>query len=315
MINLSKATLILNTDGIVGIPTETVYGLAANIKSEMALSKIFETKERPFFDPLIVHVHSKEQAKKFCSNWSNISDILAENFWPGPLTLIQKKNDLINPLITSGLDTVGLRMPNSDITLRLIEELGSPLAAPSANKFKQTSPTKAKHVSDVFPDLLVLDGGDCEIGIESTILEIFESEIIIYRPGMITKEAIQRCLSNAGINLTIKFAESPVAPGHLKHHYMPKLPVILLKGGTELHEFDISNIPKELVSSPCYYHLDQTAELTARSLYQKLREFDKDHTSIVLTITNDKLVDEKWSGILNRIQKAASYKLSKQVTR
>jgi L-threonylcarbamoyladenylate synthase len=311
MKNLDKAKLILSSDGVVGIPTETVYGLAANINSEKALAKIFETKERPFFDPLIVHVCSKEQAKKYCSNWTSVSDILADRFWPGPLTLIQKKNELINPLITSGLETVGLRVPNTAITLKLIEDLGCPLAAPSANKFKQTSPTKAEHVREVFPDLLVLDGGDCEIGIESTILEIFDSEIIIYRPGMITKEVIQECLVSAGVDLPIRFSESPVAPGHLKHHYMPKLPVILLKGGDKLSQFDTSNVPKDLMSAPCFYHLDQTAELTARSLYQNLRVFDKGHTSIVLTISNEKLIDEKWSGILNRIQKAASYKLSK----
>ena len=151
--NIEKYTKILLNEDVVAIPTETVYGLAGSISSEKALHKIFKTKERPYFDPLIVHVSSIEQAKEYVTDWTEITEILAQNFWPGPLTFVLPKNDKVSDTITSGLNTVAIRMPNHIKTLKLIESLGTPVAAPSANPFKKTSPTTTAHVSEYFPDI------------------------------------------------------------------------------------------------------------------------------------------------------------------
>ncbi len=182
---------ILKNGGVVAMPTETVYGLAGDVEQETAIKKIFSTKERPFFDPLIVHISSIEQAKKLTTQWDETCEKLAESFWPGPLTLILPKSDLVNPLITSGLNSVGLRWPNHALAMELISNFNLGLAAPSANKFKKTSPTSKEHVEAEFGNnVFVLDGGKCEVGIESTVAGVFKDRIEIYRPGMISLEDI-----------------------------------------------------------------------------------------------------------------------------
>ncbi len=300
MNDIKKACEILLSGGVVGIPTETVYGLAASIESQTGIDRIFSTKERPFFDPLIVHVSSINQAKEYTSNWNNLCEVLAKELWPGAVTLIVPKNDLISSKITSGLDTVGLRMPNHPMALELIEKLGHPVAAPSANKFKKTSPTSSEHVEIEFPEITVLDGGPCEIGIESTVLGIFDSEIKIYRPGMITKEHLLEILNDHKV--TIEYVESPVAPGHLKHHYMPKLPVIV-----QIAESTFDQIPEHLLTNHIHWPLPALAHQAARELYSKFREFDlKEYSSILITVTPEQLQKEDFKGILNRLEKAAT---------
>jgi L-threonylcarbamoyladenylate synthase len=165
---LLKARDRLVAGDVVAIPTETVYGLAASIDSEKGLRRIFSLKERPFFDPLIVHVASLKEASSLVRDWPPIADFIGRYFWPGPLTLVLPKAERVNSLITSGLDTVAVRYPSHPLTLDLIRLVGTPLAAPSANKFGKTSPSRALHVKSEFPgtDLLILDGGECEIGVE-----------------------------------------------------------------------------------------------------------------------------------------------------
>jgi L-threonylcarbamoyladenylate synthase len=203
MTKIEKAITLLKHGGVVGIPTETVYGLAASVESSEGIDKIFSTKERPFFDPLIVHVSSIDQAKNYVKSWPKVCDILAEKFWPGPVTFILPKNNHISDKISSGLETVGIRMPNHPQTLELINKLGHPIAAPSANKFKKTSPTCAQDVEAEFQNIFVIDGGPCDIGIESTILGFDDSKISVYRPGMVTKSQIEEILSINGINLDV----------------------------------------------------------------------------------------------------------------
>jgi L-threonylcarbamoyladenylate synthase len=312
MTKISEACKILNNGGVVGMPTETVYGLAASIDNSHGIENIFKTKERPFFDPLIVHVNSIQQARAQASQWYPICDILAESFWPGPMTLILPKADHISSMITSGLDTVGIRMPSHSIASELIEQLGKPVAAPSANKFKKTSPTTAAHVQSEFPEIMVLDGGQCEIGIESTVLGVEEDKIKIYRPGMLTKSILESILRKHNLDIKIEYTESPVAPGHLKHHYMPNLPIITLWGSANyLDEAIITEIPEGILKNLNTWVLPTDANLAARNLYQKFRELDtKQATAIVLVLDKKLKEKEEWLGILNRIKKATTFFLT-----
>jgi L-threonylcarbamoyladenylate synthase len=309
MNDITKACKLLKSGQVVGMPTETVYGLAGLITSPEGIENIFKTKERPFFDPLIVHVSDLVQAKAQAKYWYPVCDLLAKHFWPGPLTMILPKADHINTMITSGLDTVGIRMPNHPIALDLIKSLGTPVAAPSANKFKKTSPTRAEHVSKEFNDLYVLDGGPCEIGIESTVLGVFENEIKIYRPGMLTKSKLETFLSDHGMDLKVTYQESPVAPGHLKHHYMPNLPIALFWGEFNGKEsLSQSNIPKEKLEKINHWKLPTDPNVAARELYEKFRSLDSKDASLIL-LELDPMVQEleDWKGILNRIDKAKTF--------
>lgn len=290
MNDIEKAKNILLNEDVVAIPTETVYGLAGRIDSDKAINQIFKIKDRPFFDPLIVHVSSVEMAIPLVKEFNSIAKTLSNAFWPGPLALILEKSNLISDTITSGLDRVAIRMPNHRTTLDLIEELGSPLAAPSANKFKKTSPTSKEHVFDEFgEEVFILDGGESNIGIESTVVGIFDNKIEIYRPGMITKEEIQKVLPNIEVN----YKESPVAPGQLKHHYMPNLPLTICD---ENFQFN----PKEY----SVWTLEDDPIKVARELYSKLRELDKKNKEILFILKQKYKDSSKWEGILNRLNKA-----------
>lgn len=313
MTKISKACEILKSGGVIGLPTETVYGLAGSIQSNEGIDKIFQTKERPFFDPLIVHVSSIEQAKTCVKSWPKVCDVLAESFWPGPLTFILPKSTLISDKISSGLDTVGIRMPNHDMALELIEQLGHPVAAPSANKFKKTSPTNFNHVQSEFPETFILDGGQCEIGIESTIIGITQSSVLIYRPGMVSREQLQEELNKNHLKMKVQYQESPVAPGHLKHHYMPKKPIIL----EVLNEIvkDSQHIPKKFIEDHSTWTLPDNAATAARELYGKFRSLDDEETSsIKIKLNDDQLKSDLFKGVINRLIKAASYTLPKELS-
>jgi L-threonylcarbamoyladenylate synthase len=301
---IDKAVKILKNDGVVAIPTETVYGLAASITSDVGLNKIFSTKERPFFDPLIVHVNSKDMAKSLTIEWTDVCDKLADAFWPGPMTMVLKKDSKkVSDLITSGLDSVGLRIPNHKLALDLISKVNIPLAAPSANKFKKTSPTSASHVQDEFGgEVFVVDGGECSIGIESTVLSVKENSIEIYRPGMLTKEDIEKVLNDNSIE--VKYTQSPVAPGQLEHHYMPKIPIII-SWDNKLDEKQIQK--KSILTNPFTWKLDNNFEIIARKLYSEFRiAQDQNYSCIILEVNSDYTKDDKFRGILNRISKAKS---------
>ena len=237
--DLDLAKNLLENDEVVAIPTETVYGLAGNIFSEKAIKKIFETKKRPFFNPLIVHVHSLTCLDAVCSEIPLKAKLLANNFWPGPLTLVLKKQISISDLVTGGKDTVAVRIPNHPLTLNLLSKLNFPLAAPSANPFGSISPTTAKHVANYFSNTLplVLDGGNCKNGIESTIIGFENEEPILYRLGAISREEIESVIGP--ILLKNKTENAPEAPGMLTRHYAPITKTIL-----------VSDVKKELEKYP-----------------------------------------------------------------
>jgi L-threonylcarbamoyladenylate synthase len=226
---IDYAARIIKEGGLVAFPTETVYGLGANALNPLAVAKIFKLKERPSFDPLIVHVASFDDLTKLTSNIDERVMQLALHFWPGPLTIVLPKSDIVPDLVTSGLPTVGIRMPDNKIALELIKRSGCPIAAPSANKFGQLSPTSAMHVKKQLPNVdYILDGGKTTVGIESTIVSVEDNICSILRPGRITLNEIKKALPDL-FTYSTKKSEKIVAPGLLKSHYSPKKPLYLLK--------------------------------------------------------------------------------------
>jgi L-threonylcarbamoyladenylate synthase len=225
--DIVKAKEILENENLVAIPTETVYGLAGNIYSEKAINKIFKTKNRPFNNPLIVHIHSKELLENIAQEIPEKAKKLADAFWPGSLTLVLKKKETIPYSITAGKETVAVRVPNHPLTLELLKQLDFPLAAPSANPFGSISPTTSQHVADYFTDTLemVLDGSNCENGIESTIVGFEDEKAILYRLGSISVEDIESIIGP--IQIVNKNDSSPNAPGMLSRHYAPKTKTIV----------------------------------------------------------------------------------------
>ena len=227
--DIQKAIQILNENKLVAIPTETVYGLAGNIYSEKAISSIFKMKQRPLFNPLIVHIPSVKHLDSIVSYIPEKAKLLSDAFWPGPLTLVLKKQPNIPDSVTAGKNTVAVRIPNHPIALKLLEVLDFPLAAPSANPFGCISPTSAKHVETYFKNQLgmVLDGGPCKNGIESTIVGFENDEPIIYRLGSISVEDIEAVVGK--IQIKNKKELNPDAPAMLSRHYAPTTPTCLVE--------------------------------------------------------------------------------------
>ena len=226
--DIQKAVQLLTEEQLVAIPTETVYGLAGNIFSEKAIKSIFSTKQRPFFNPLIVHISSVKSLNNLVTHVPEKAKLLAAAFWPGSMTLVLKKSKTIPDIITAGKDTVAVRVPNHPITLALLKKLPFPLAAPSANPFGSISPTKPAHVENYFRNSIkmVLDGGSCANGIESTIIGFENEEPVIYRLGALPLEEIEAVVG--AISIKNKKEEKPDAPGMLARHYAPKTSTFLV---------------------------------------------------------------------------------------
>jgi L-threonylcarbamoyladenylate synthase len=226
-VDIDKAKMLLEQGDLVGIPTETVYGLAANALNAEAVVKIFRTKNRPEFDPLIVHVSSFDQVKLLVSDFPAPLLELAAHFWPGPLTLLLPKKPLVPDIVTSGLDTVGIRMPKHPLTQKLLAQLDFPLAAPSANPFGYISPTKASHVNDQLGDSIpyILDGGSCDVGLESTIVGMEGEQVVVYRIGGLDLQDIKEVVGQ--LKVLDYSSSNPKAPGMLKSHYAPSKPFLL----------------------------------------------------------------------------------------
>ena len=212
---------------MVAIPTETVYGLAANIYDEEAVKEIFELKQRPLFNPLIVHIHSLNQLEELAAELPEKARLMAAAFWPGELTLVLKKKSIVPKLITAGKDTVAIRMPRHPLVTELLKNIDFPLAAPSANPFGSISPTTAQRVKDYFEDRLpmVLDGGPCSSCIESTIIGFDNEQPILYRLGAIAVEEIEKL--TGPVKQIINNEKNPQAPGMFLKHYSPKTPIVL----------------------------------------------------------------------------------------
>ncbi len=224
--DVSAAAKLLLRGELVGIPTETVYGLAANVFDVDAVLRIFEVKARPAFDPLIVHIHDRAQLSALVSQVLPEAEALMRCFWPGPLTLVLPKSAAVPDVVTSGLDTVAIRMPNHPLTLALLQVIDTPLAAPSANPFGYVSPTTAAHVADQLGEKIpyVLDGGPCTVGVDSTIIGGEDWLPVLYRPGGLPIEEIEAVIGSVRPHVQKVL---PVAPGMIESHYAPRRPLIV----------------------------------------------------------------------------------------
>lgn len=237
--NIAYAAELLNKGEVVGMPTETVYGLAANAYDENAVEKIFKAKGRPQDNPLIVHINSMDMLNDLVENIPQIAYKLASKFWPGPLTMIFHKSDKIPLAVTAGLSTIAIRYPSNKVACMLIEESGLPLAAPSANLSGRPSPTTANHV---FNDLntkipAILDGGPCEFGLESTVVLLAEDKVILLRPGAITLEMLKEVVPNVEVNKGVLHQvaddEEVASPGMKHTHYSPRANVCIIDSNFE----------------------------------------------------------------------------------
>jgi L-threonylcarbamoyladenylate synthase len=281
--DIDKARHILIDGGIVGIPTETVYGLAANALNEEAVIKIFEAKARPHFDPLIIHIPSLAYIYTYVTRLPESAEKLAQAFWPGPLTLLLPKADCIPDLVTSGSDFVAVRVPNHPLTIELLKGLPFPLAAPSANPFGYISPTTAVHVNNQLGQKVdyILDGGPSRIGLESTIVGFNEDKPVIMRLGGLSIDEIEKVCGKAGLQLNN--SSNPLAPGQLSSHYSPRKPLYTGKLKELLKEHQDKRIglisyfkefTAESIAQQWQLSLKQDINEAACNLFSILREAD-----------------------------------------
>jgi L-threonylcarbamoyladenylate synthase len=284
---LEEALALLNAGKLVAIPTETVYGLAANALNADAVIHIFETKNRPHFDPLIVHVADIEQVNEVASHVPAHARTLMEALWPGPLTIVLRKHERVPHIVTSGLDTVGVRMPNHPLTLELLRSLDFPLAAPSANPFGYISPTSALHVAEQLGDRspYILDGGECIVGVESTIIDCSGDTPTILRLGGTSVETIEEIIGPVHVNAIS--TSSPQAPGMLHSHYAPRKPMLVGNIHELLH--DQGNNVSILSFKDSFHNyrnirLSEIGDLheAARNLFAAMRKLDADHHEIII---------------------------------
>jgi L-threonylcarbamoyladenylate synthase len=232
--NINSAIEALLNHELAAIPTETVYGLAGNAYDDTVIKKIFDLKKRPLINPLIVHIKSESYLNQVAQNIPDKALQLAKRFWPGPLTLLLEKKPHISNLLTAGKVTVAVRVPKHPVTLAVLEKLEFPLAAPSANPFGSISPTSAEHVFNYFGQSLdvILDGGECELGIESTIIGFEGNEAILYRLGSLSIKEIEQEVGT--VRLNTKNDKNPEAPGMLSRHYSPKTDTYLTNNVSEM---------------------------------------------------------------------------------
>ena len=231
-ISLQSAADVLKLGGLVALPTETVYGLGANALDARAVARIFAAKERPFFDPLIVHLADVSWWPRVVLDFPPVAELLAKHFWPGPLTLVLPKVAAIPDIVTSGMPSVAIRVPDHDLTREILRRADVPVAAPSANPFGRLSPTTAEHVRQQLGDRvdLILDGGPCRVGVESTILQFHGDEVVCLRPGGVPLEAIENLIGPVG-RLTPRDSDEqrPAAPGMLASHYAPHTKLMIVE--------------------------------------------------------------------------------------
>ena len=289
--DISEAKRWLDDNQVVGIPTETVYGLAGNALNPEAVLRIFKVKNRPSFDPLIVHVAQIEQVYAITEDIPEPLLNLAQAFWPGPLTLLLPRKNIIPDLVTSGLETVAIRIPSHPLTRSLLGALAYPLAAPSANPFGYISPTTARHVEDQLGDQVpyILDGGPATVGLESTITGLEEGKLIVFRVGGLS---VQQLEEKAGTSLEIRphSSSNPKAPGQLKSHYAPTIPVRMQDPETLLAAFAAEDIGviafnelDDRIPEANQVVLSETGDLdeAARHLFQALRTLDNRTLKII----------------------------------
>lgn len=334
LVALKKAANILKNNGLVAFPTETVYGLGANALEETAIKKIYIAKGRPSDNPLIVHISSIEEIYPLIDLMPEKALFLAKKFWPGPLTIVLKKSDLIPSITSGGLNTVAIRIPKNNIARALIKECKFPIAAPSANISTKPSPTMACHVySDLNGKIdMIIDGGPCHFGIESTVIEVLEDKVTILRPGSITKEMLESIVSNVEIDKPIleeNLTTLPRSPGMKYKHYAPKGDIFIIDGNTN----NVKNYILSSLKNDKIYNINSIAIISAEMMpfYKNFNTLNigsiKNQQSIAKNIflvlrkcdslNMEKIYIEAFSekgiglAIMNRLKKASGYNIIK----
>lgn len=289
--SVDDAAKMLAEGKVVAIPTETVYGLAGNAYEPKALAQIFAIKERPTFDPLIVHICDVAQLSDIAHDIPEAAYKLAEAYWPGPMTLILPKKDCIPDLCTSGLPSVAVRFPAHPVAQEIIRKAGVPLAAPSANLFKHVSPTTAKHVADQLSDrglAGIVDGGPCNVGVESSIISVLSETPTVLRPGAITPEMVEKVLGKVSIKeSTSKPGQAMTAPGQCDTHYRPQVPLYYgeVPAGTKLPENTVRiAFGKTEGPIPATLNLSENGDMleATSKLYAYMHDLDLPKYSLIL---------------------------------
>jgi len=326
---IEQAAAILRRGGLVGIPTETVYGLGANGLDPEAVERIFLAKQRPQDNPLILHIPCAQWLEDYCCDIPHTAGLLAERFWPGPLTMVLYRQDCVPDVVTAGLDTVGMRCPDHELCREIIRHAGVPVAAPSGNTSGRPSPTTAAHMAEDMDGRIdaIVDGGPCRVGVESTIIDLTCQPPRLLRPGGITLEQLREVLGevavDAAVTRKLKKGEKPKAPGMAYRHYAPKAPVTVVTGDPERsadyiaarasHEdgiicFDefMDRFPKQTVTK---HVMDlgsvEDKEEQARHIFDALRFFD--HTEVRAIWAQCPDTQGLGLAIANRLNKAAGF--------
>lgn len=321
------AAEILRSGGLVGLPTETVYGLGANGLNESAVRAIFEAKGRPQDNPLILHIPNADWLERFCCDIPDAAYALVEHFWPGPLTMILKRREIVPNVTTGGLDTVGMRCPDHAVTLAIIEAAGVPVAAPSGNISGRPSPTCARHMIEDMDGRIdgIVDGGACGVGVESTIIDLTVTPPRLLRPGGLPLEELRAVLGEIAVDKAVlaplSEGEKPRAPGMKYRHYAPKAPVTVVTGESTKTAAYIHLLASEKTGVICFEEYrdlfpdcavesigsaEDKAE-QARRIFDALRAFDEtDVTAIYAQCPNDEGLG---LAIANRLKKAAGFQV------
>jgi L-threonylcarbamoyladenylate synthase len=315
-----RAAELLRAGQLVALPTETVYGLAANAWNEAAVRRIYEAKGRPAENPIIVHVASLELARRCVSEWPRTAEQLAATFWPGPLTLVLPRSEEIPPLVTARGATVGVRWPSHPFIQAVIRACGFPLAAPSANRSCELSPTTAEHVRKSLGAKisLIIDGGPVDVGIESSVLDLASTPPRLLRPGMISAESLQAVLGKNMVEIGSAPAAIARSPGQGLRHYSPKARLAVLRWRDEadlaaqVSTFGVARAKIHLVTRSLVpikekfgrvAVLPPDAEAWARTLYAELHRCDEGGADLI--IVEEPPPGERWRGIADRLRRAA----------
>ena len=319
---IGKAAEILRAGGLVAFPTETVYGLGADASSPAAVKKIFVAKGRPADHPVIVHIADMSELKHWAAEVPRAAWLLAEKFWPGPLTIVLKRSPQVSDVISGGQNTVGLRVPGHPVAQQLLKAFGGGIAAPSANKFGRLSPTTAEHVRGELGNAveMILDGGSCDVGIESTIVDLTREPPAILRPGRVSTQNIADALL---VQLGEAMENRPRVPGSLASHYAPRAPLKII------HPDEIeSYVRRQVVPRPVavlarrgrprdskvalWQVAPETPEEYARLLYGTLRRLDEAGCGLIVVEALPQLPE--WTAVRDRLDRAATMEHPMQAT-
>ena len=318
--NLQRAANLIQSGQLVAFPTETVYGLGANALDAQAVQKIFDAKERPSYNPLIVHVTDIDAARELVLDWPAKAQLLAQRFWPGALTFVLPKREIVPDIVTAGLASVAVRSPSHPVARALLEAAKLPIAAPSANKFTQTSPTRAEHVvSSLGKTLMVLEGA-CDVGIESTVLDLTGDVPVLLRPGTISREDIENVVGAIKLRGEIEYSNSSTAPrpspGMIERHYAPRATLLLgsFKGNLEEQTLfgDGATSGALLLGSfadlrdrfSFPIQMPDNAAAYASRLYQTLHTLDNAGCSVIFV--EDVPQNSAWDGVRDRLRRAST---------